>query len=142
LNGDRAFYDKLLATLKNAKSPEEYYMALFALPRFGNLKLLQRTLDYAISPDVRSQDALRLISDVMRNPAGEKLAWDFVLAHWDAVQKAGGPFASAEIVYATSSFLRREYARSGCEFFRCAQDRRSRNAPIGNRLSASTTVSI
>jgi aminopeptidase N/puromycin-sensitive aminopeptidase len=104
LNGDRAFYDKLLATLKNAKSPEEYYMALFALPRFGNLKLLQRTLDYAISPDVRSQDALRLISDVMRNPAGEKLAWDFVLAHWDAVQKAGGPFASAEIVYATSSF--------------------------------------
>jgi aminopeptidase N/puromycin-sensitive aminopeptidase len=104
LNGDRAFYDKLLATLKNAKSPEEYYMALFALPRFGDLKLLQRTLDYAISPDVRSQDALRLISDVMRNPAGEKLAWGFVLAHWDTVQKAGGPFASAEIVYATSSF--------------------------------------
>ena len=59
LNGDQAFYDKLLATLKNAKSPEEYYMALFALPRFGEQKLLQRTLDYAISPDVRSQDALR-----------------------------------------------------------------------------------
>jgi hypothetical protein len=33
----------------------------------------------------------------MSNPAGEKLAWDFVLAHWDAVQKAGGVFASAEV---------------------------------------------
>jgi len=104
LNGDQAFYDKLLGATKNAKSPEEYYMALFTLPQFSDAKLLQRTLDYAISPDVRSQDALGLISNVMQNPAGEKLAWDFVQAHWDAVQKAGGPFASAQIVNATSSF--------------------------------------
>jgi aminopeptidase N/puromycin-sensitive aminopeptidase len=104
LNGDQAFYDKLLGATKNAKSPEEYYMALFTLPQFGDAKLLQRTLDYAISPEVRSQDALGLISNVMQNPAGEKLAWDFVQAHWDAVQKAGGPFASAQIVNATSSF--------------------------------------
>jgi aminopeptidase N/puromycin-sensitive aminopeptidase len=104
LTGDQAFYDKLLATLKNVKSPEEYYIVLFALPQFSDPALLQRTLDYALSPDVRSQDALGLISSVMRNPAGEKLAWDFVLTHWDAVQKAGGPFASAEIVGSTSSF--------------------------------------
>jgi aminopeptidase N/puromycin-sensitive aminopeptidase len=104
LNGDQAFYDKLLATLKNAKSPEEYYMALFALPRFDDPKMLQKTLEYAISSEVRSQDALGLIDDVMHNPAGEKLAWDFVLSHWDAVQKVGGPFASAEVVRATGSF--------------------------------------
>ena len=117
LTGDQMFYDKLLATLKNAQSPEEYYMALFALPRFGDPKLLQRTLDYAISPDVRSQDALLLISDVMRNPAGEKLAWDFVLAHWDAVQKVGGPFASAEIVNATSSFCDANMRDQVVDFF-------------------------
>jgi aminopeptidase N/puromycin-sensitive aminopeptidase len=104
LNGDPAYYDRLLAALKDVKSPEEYYMALFALSDFADTKLLQRTLDYAISPDVRSQDTLRLISGVMQNPAGEKLAWDFVLTHWDAVQKAGGPFASAQIVGSTSSF--------------------------------------
>jgi len=104
LTGDQAFYDKLLATLKNAKSPEEYYIFLLALPQFGDPKLLQRTLDYALSPDVRSQDALGLISNVMQNPAGEKLAWDFVLTHWDAVQKTGGPFASAQIIGATSTF--------------------------------------
>ena len=104
LTGDQAFYDKLLATLKNAKSPEEYYMALFALPQFVDPNLLQQTLNYAISPEVRSQDALQLIGSVMQNPAGEKIAWDFVLAHWSAVQKAGGPFASAEIVGATGTF--------------------------------------
>ena len=118
LNGDDAFYDKLLAALKNAKSPEEYYMALFALPQFSDPRLIQRTLDYAISPDVRSQDALQLIGSVMQNPAGEELAWDFVLAHWNAVQKAGGPFASAEIVGATSSFCDTHMRDQVSDFFK------------------------
>ena len=104
LNGGEDFYDRVMAGVKTAKSPEEYYMHLFTLAEFTDPKVLQRTLDYAISPDVRSQDALQLIGSVMDHPAGEKLAWDFVLAHWDAVQKAGGPFASAEIVGSTGSF--------------------------------------
>jgi aminopeptidase N/puromycin-sensitive aminopeptidase len=117
LNGDAMFYNKLLAKSKNAKSPQELYMALFALAQFGDPKLLQRTLDYAISPEVRSQDALRLIRDVMRNPAGEKLAWDFVLQHWESVQKVGGPFASAEIVGSTSSFCDAHMRDQVTEFF-------------------------
>jgi len=104
LNGDEAFYARLMTAIKNPKSPEEYYMYLFTLPQFSDPKLLQRTLDYGISPDVRSQDALGLVTSVMGNPVGEKLAWDFVLAHWDAVQKAGGPFASAQVVGSTGSF--------------------------------------
>src|ERR1022692_1730530 len=104
LNGDEAFYARLMAALKNPKSPEEYYMYFYTLPQFSDPQLLQRTLDYAVSPEVRSQDALRLVTGVMGNPAGEKLAWDFVLSHWDAVQKAGGPFSSAQVVRATSSF--------------------------------------
>jgi aminopeptidase N len=104
LTGDETFYGKLMATLKTPKSPEEYYISLLALSRFDDPKLLQRTLDYALSPEVRSQDALGLIARVMKNPAGQRLAWDFVLQHWDEVQKAGGPFASAEVVGATESF--------------------------------------
>jgi aminopeptidase N len=108
LNGDQAFYDKLMASLKTAKSPEEYYMYLYALPRFGDPKLLEQTLNYAISPDVRSQDALQVIAGVMNNPQGQKLAWDFVRLHWEQVQNAGGPFASAEIVGAADSFCSAE----------------------------------
>jgi aminopeptidase N/puromycin-sensitive aminopeptidase len=104
LNGDSEFYDKMMAGLKNPKSPEEYYMYFYTLPAFTDPKLLQRTLDFAISPDVRSQDALSLITNVLGNPAGEKLAWDFIQAHWDAIAKAGGPFASAQVVGATSVF--------------------------------------
>ncbi len=104
LNADAEFYDKLMAGLKSPKSPEEYYIYFFTLPQFSDPKLLQKTLDFALTPDVRSQDALGLITGVLGNPAGEKLAWDFIQTHWDAIAKAGGPFASAQVVGATSVF--------------------------------------
>ncbi|MFZ0317919.1 MAG: M1 family metallopeptidase [Candidatus Sulfotelmatobacter sp.] len=104
LTGDQGFYDKLMVALKNPKSPEEYYLDLYTLPRFGDPKLLEETLNYAISPEVRSQDALGVIRRVMNNPAGQALAWDFVRQHWSEVAKSGGPFASAEVVGATDSF--------------------------------------
>jgi aminopeptidase N len=116
-NGDEAFYNKLMNSFQSARSPEEYYVYLFALGRFSDPKLLQRTLDLAVSPTVRSQDALQLITRVMRNPAGEKLAWDFILAHWDAVQKSGGPFASAEVVNSTSSFCDVNMRNEVVQFF-------------------------
>jgi aminopeptidase N len=104
VNGDESFYDQLMTAMKTAKSPEEYYMYFSALPRFEDQKLLQRTLDFALSPDVRSQDAMRLITGVLRNPAGENLAWNFIQGHWDTVLKAGGPFATVQVVGATSRF--------------------------------------
>ena len=106
-----------MAALKNPKSPEEYYTYLFTLPQFSDPALLERTLNYAISADVRSQDALQVIGSVMRNPAGEKLAWEFIQSHWDAVAKAGGPFASAEVVGATSVFCNAGMRDQVTEFF-------------------------
>jgi aminopeptidase N/puromycin-sensitive aminopeptidase len=117
LNGGEDFYNRLMTALKNPKSPEEYYMYLFTLPQFSDPKLLQRTLDYAISPDVRSQDALGVVTSVMGNPEGQKQAWDFILAHWDAVQKVGGPFASGQVVGATSSFCDAHMRDQVVDFF-------------------------
>ncbi len=117
LNGDSAFYDRVMAALKNPKSPEEYYMYLFTLPQFGDQKLLQRTLEFAISPDVRSQDALGVITSVMGNPVGQQLAWDFVRQHWTEIEKTGGPFASAQVVGATSVFCDAGSRDQVTEFF-------------------------
>ena len=104
INADSEFYDKVMTALKNMKSPEEYYAYFFTLPQFTDPKLLQRTLDFGISPDVRSQDALQLVTGVLGNQDGEKLAWDFIRQHWTEIEKAGGPFASAQVVGATSGF--------------------------------------
>jgi len=104
LNGDSAFYDKLMAGMKSAKTPEQYYLYFFTLAGFSDPQLLQRTLNFAISPEVRSQDSLGLIGAVMANSSGQKLAWDFVRSHWSEVEKAGGPFASAQVVTSAGSF--------------------------------------
>src|SRR5271165_4408513 len=117
LSGGPDFYDKVMANLKDAKSPEIYYNDLFTLAEFSDPKLLQRTLEFAISPDVRSQDALQLVGAVMENPAGQNLAWDFVRQHWPEMEKAGGPFASAEVVQATSVFCDATTRDQVTEFF-------------------------
>jgi len=104
INGGPDFYDKVISAMKNSKSPEAYYTYFFTLRDFSDPKLLQRTLDFAVSPDVRSQDALQLVTGVLRNPAGQDLAWKFIREHWAELEKTGGPFASAEVVQATSSF--------------------------------------
>ncbi|SPF39489.1 Peptidase M1, membrane alanine aminopeptidase [Candidatus Sulfotelmatobacter kueseliae] len=117
LEGNSEFYDKLIAAMKNPKSPEEYYIYFSALSQFSDPKLLERTLNYAISPDVRSQDALQLVAGVLSNPAGQKLAWDFIRQHWTEIEKVGGPFASAEVVGSTSVFCDAQLRDQVTEFF-------------------------
>jgi aminopeptidase N len=104
LNGDAAFYDQILAQLKANDSPEQYYRYFYTLAQFSDPKLLQRTLDYALTPAVRSQDTLGLIASVMGNPAGDKLAWDFVRAHWSEIEKIVGGFNTGGLVSSTGSF--------------------------------------
>jgi len=116
-NGDAAFYDRLVGALKDVKSPEEYYAILFTLPEFTDRKLVERTLQFAVSPEVRSQDTLGVLSDVLENEDGQQLAWDFVRQHWGEIEKAGGPFASAQIVGATSSFCDAGMRDQVTEFF-------------------------
>jgi aminopeptidase N/puromycin-sensitive aminopeptidase len=103
-NGDAALYDKMMAKLKEAATPEEYELYLRTITRFNSPQLLQRTLDYALSSEVRSQDAARLLARVMQNPAGRDLAWDFVRSHWFDIAATGGSFANADLVMATGSF--------------------------------------
>jgi aminopeptidase N len=103
-NGDVALYDKIMADLNAAGTPEEYDLYLRTITRFNSLPLLQRTLDYALSSEVRSQDAARLLAWVIQNPAGRDLAWNFVRAHWSDIAATGGPFANADLIVATGSF--------------------------------------
>ena len=117
INGGPDFYDKVMSAMKTSKNPEDYYTYFYTLPDFTNAKLLQRTLDFAISPEVRSQDALQLVTGVLRNPAGQELAWNFIREHWAELEKSGGPFASAQVVQATSSFCNAGLRDQVTEFF-------------------------
>jgi aminopeptidase N/puromycin-sensitive aminopeptidase len=104
-HGDASLYDKLMTKMQaSGTSLENYYLYFQTLSKFRNPKLLERTLEYAISPAVRSQDTLGMIAAVMKNPAGGKLAWEFVQAHWSEIDKVGGGFTSGEVVGATNVY--------------------------------------
>ena len=116
-NGDTALYDRFFDHLKKARSREEYYLYLGTLTEFGDPALLQRTLEYGLTDQVRTQDRLAFIGGVLQNPAGQKLAWDFVRAHWAELDQVGSGFISGELVEATSSFCDADLRDEVKDFF-------------------------
>jgi aminopeptidase N/puromycin-sensitive aminopeptidase len=117
LEGDAALYDDFLAATKTAKSPEEYYRFLFALARFSDAALVTRTLEYALTPNVRGQDFAGLLTAVMTNPAGTDLAWDFARQHWAEINsKPPGNFGG-RILSSASVFCDAKHAEEVKDFF-------------------------
>ena len=82
-NGGEAEYQQFLERFRDPDTPQEQVRYLYGLGRFRNEGLLRRTLDMARSGEVRTQNAPYLISQVLDNAKGGKLAWEFVEEHWD-----------------------------------------------------------
>ncbi|MFY9559164.1 MAG: M1 family metallopeptidase [Terriglobales bacterium] len=116
-DGDSALYDRLVEKQKQAKTPEDFYVYLSALNSFNDPKLIERSLERALSPEVRSQDSVFVISEIMDHPAGGQLAWDFMKSHWGEIEKIGGGFAGAELVDGASTFCSAEHRDQVQEFF-------------------------
>ena len=116
-DGDAALYDRFLEKQKQAQTPEDFYVYMDALLSFRDPKLIERNLNRALSTEVRSQDAVGVIGDLMDLPAGGTLAWNFTKAHWDEISKLSGGFAGARLVSASSTFCSAEKAEQVREFF-------------------------
>jgi aminopeptidase N len=84
-HGDAALFDQLLAASRRADSPAERYRYLYALGEFTDPALAQRGLEYALSPELRSQDTTLYLRGFLRNPAINARAWTFVKQHWSAL---------------------------------------------------------
>jgi len=89
--GDASLYERYLERLRGASArPDEYDRFLTALVFFRSPDLVSRTLEYALSSAVRSQDAPTLIAGLLGTPWGRDRAWRFVQERWpDLVAKLG-----------------------------------------------------
>jgi aminopeptidase N len=85
-HGDRALFDALVAASERASTPEAQYRYLHALPEFRDPALIDRALDRALSPRVRSQDTSIYLSGFFGNPAARDRAWRFVTERWSALE--------------------------------------------------------
>ena len=97
-NGDAALYEKYLARSRSAVDPEDRYRFLYGLTSFTDPALVRRTMDYALGPDVRSQDTKLVIAQLLDNEAARPIVWDMLRERWDAVQKKTGEFVGNTVI--------------------------------------------
>jgi aminopeptidase N len=105
IHGDAALYDQYLEQSRKAQVPEDRYLYQEALTRFQDPALIQRTLAYSISDEVRTQDAGRMLGAMYTNPAARAAAWKFVKTNWDQVQsKLGFSLGGIRMIAGTGNF--------------------------------------
>jgi aminopeptidase N len=85
-HGDAKLYDALLAAAEGSSSPDEHYRYLFAVTQFTDPALIDRGLQFALSPALRTQDTALYLGQYMGNPAARAKAWAFIKQHWMELQ--------------------------------------------------------
>jgi aminopeptidase N len=88
IGGDAALYQRYLEQLRTpGVQPERYYRYFNAMSWFSDPSLVARTLEFATSPDVRSQDASTLIGSLLVHPWSSNQAWEFTKERWPVLLK-------------------------------------------------------
>jgi aminopeptidase N len=103
-SGDAELYQKVLAISRNSADPGEKSDALRTLASFRNPVLVQRTLDYIVSGEVRNQDAGAILSILLRHRDTRDQAWEYVRNNWGKVQAQLTVASGVETVRATGNF--------------------------------------
>jgi len=117
--GDRPLYDRYVAQLEKTKAmPEEYYRFLSALGWFRDPALVTRTLEFALSTEVRSQDAPTIFGVLLAQPGAQDIAWAFVKSHWPQLTERLGVFMGVPgIIGSLGGFCSMERAADIRAFF-------------------------
>ena len=106
VGGDATLYQRYLEQLRTpGVQPEQYYRYFNAMAWFSDPSLVTRTLEFATSPDVRSQDASTLIGLLLVHPWSSNQAWEFTKERWPVLLKTLNIFqAIPDIVGSFGSF--------------------------------------
>lgn len=116
LEGNAELYDKYLEHLKTAKTPEEYYNYFGALGQFPSAELARRTIEFALSPDVKSQD-LYLVAGALNNIETQAAAWELFKSNFPAISDKAGESLSGGLVTVASVFCDEKLRDDSQSFF-------------------------
>ena len=119
-NGGEKEYAQLLALYKKETLQQERDRIARALSLFKSKTLLGKTLEFALSKDVRSQDAIFVLGSVWRNPNGKDLTWGFVQKNWKVLKErySGGHFLIPRLIQSAAVFTTKEKAVELEKFFK------------------------
>ena len=103
-HGDGPLYDRILTASKDSSNPNRQSQALRALARFRSPELVKRTLDYDVSGEVRNQDSWIVLADLLKRPATQDQAWDYIRQNWQKVHAQFTTDSGVRVVNAAGHF--------------------------------------
>jgi len=117
-NGDDQLYSQYKAQLQKKLTPEAFDLFLYALSDFRSAKLAQQTMDWALTPEVRSQD-IYLLDAVAQNADNGEMAWNFIQQHFEEINRktGGGVGGSGVFLYAEYYFCSAKQRTEVEQFF-------------------------
>jgi puromycin-sensitive aminopeptidase len=80
--GDAAAYEATVGRYRSARTPQDKQRELFALALFPSAELMERTLTFAMSDDVKTQDGPMLLGTCIAHRDHGAQAWRFTRQHW------------------------------------------------------------
>lgn len=89
-NDARRVYRTLAGQYKNASSTEMKMRFLGAMCGFRDAGLLLKTLNFALSDDVRSQNTFVPVTRISENPYGAQVLWPWVQKNWNRISDKVG----------------------------------------------------
>jgi puromycin-sensitive aminopeptidase len=85
--GNAARYEEFAKAFRGAGTPQEEQRYLYALVAFQPRDLVEQTLARTINGEIRTQDAPFVARAMLMTVHGRELAWDFVRANWDTMDR-------------------------------------------------------
>jgi aminopeptidase N len=116
--GGVALYDRFVDAAMRSASAQEKRRFLLALGDFRDEKLIRRTLTFALTDAVATQDVAFLLMRLFANPVARKRTWTFMVRRWDRIRKRVPPHLCSYLIEMTPTLLTNEFKREVAKFFR------------------------
>lgn len=119
--GGEKEYEGVLDIYRHGKTADERNTALRAIGRAKDPKLIQRTLAYSLSDEVRSQDIYMPLSGLRAHREGIEALWQWATENWDTLVKKLPPGLSmlgSLVQICTSSFTHKDQLEAVQKFYK------------------------
>nr|XP_018910146.1 PREDICTED: puromycin-sensitive aminopeptidase-like [Bemisia tabaci] len=118
--GDETTFETLLKLYRKEELHEEKERISNSLGATRKPELLSRALEFAISDEVRAQNAAFIVISVGLRAKGRELAWEFIKNNWKTFQNMyeNGPLLIRLVNRSTENFASEEKAQDVESFFK------------------------
>jgi aminopeptidase N len=113
--GDSARFEKFQETIKAARSADQYYNLMLAIPEFRDPQIVIGWLEAGVA--LEAQGGVYRIASALSNPATSELGWKWLKKRWSKVESGLSMTSGGAIVQATRSFCDSDSRQDVEKFF-------------------------